>query len=189
MKAAPTAVPSQAGRDAAPHPAVEVTAREIAEAGARFVPQTLRYLGVAEALLMDAVQDVFLVALRRRADFEGRSSLRTWLYGICVRVAHDQRRRARASREALVEQLPELPVVAAQEGALEQAEWRRALVSLLAELDHNQRAVFVLYELEGLTMKEVADALACPLQTAYFRHKSAKTRVLEAFAQLENADG
>ncbi len=45
--------------------------------------------------ILDAAQDVFLVALRRLDDFEGRSSLTTWLYGICVRVAHGYRRRER----------------------------------------------------------------------------------------------
>ncbi|MFZ5891386.1 MAG: RNA polymerase sigma factor [Myxococcota bacterium] len=164
-----------------------VTPREVAEAGARFVPQTLRYLGVPDVSLMDAVQDVFVVALRRLDDFEGRSSLRTWLYGICVRIAHDHRRRAKSSREALVAELPEVPVVAAQDAALEQSEWRRALGALLERLDEHQRAVFVLYEIQGLSMKEVAEALGCPLQTAYFRHKSATSRVLEAFQRLERA--
>ena len=188
MKAAPLNAAAATSPPISDKP-VKLSAREIAEAGARFVPQTLRYLGVLENGLMDAVQDVFVVALRRREDFEGRSALRTWLYGICVRVAHDHRRRARSRRESLVEHLPEVSVGAPQEVSVEQAEWRRALVRLLEELDENQRAVFVLYEIQGLPMKDVADALGCPLRTAYFRHQSAKRRVLEAFGQLENADG
>jgi RNA polymerase sigma-70 factor, ECF subfamily len=158
-------------------------AHQVAEQGAEFVPKTLRYLGVPENALMDAAQDVFLVALRRVSDFEGRSSLRTWLYGICVKVAHGNRRRSKSARESLVEVLPELEIDAPQEADLERAHWRRQLNALLDELDDAQRAVFVLYEIEGLTMKEVADALACPLQTAYFRHKSATKRVLDAFRQ------
>jgi RNA polymerase sigma-70 factor (ECF subfamily) len=175
--------------EAGTEPTAELTPREIAEVGARFVPQTLRYLGVLETGLMDAVQDVFVVALRRRGDFERRSAVRTWLYGICVRVAHDHRRRARSSREALVEHMPEVSVGAVQEQSIEQREWRRALSALLEKLEENQRDVFVLYEIQGLSMKEVADALGCPLQTAYFRHHSAKRRVLEAFCRLENEHG
>jgi RNA polymerase sigma-70 factor (ECF subfamily) len=68
-----------------------------------------------------------------------------------------------------------------QEVALEQSEWRRDLGALLDALDENQRAAFVLYEIQQLSMKEVAEALDCPLQTAYFRHKSARERVLAAF--------
>jgi RNA polymerase sigma-70 factor, ECF subfamily len=164
----------------------EPNAHDVAEQGARFLPQTLRYLGVPNDLLLDAVQDVFLIALRRLEGFEARSSLRTWLYGICVNVAHEYRRRARKGiYESPVDALPEVAAAASQETELERAEWRRLLSGLLDELDENQRAVFVLYEIEELSMREVADALACPLQTAYFRHKSAKKRVLKAFRRSE----
>jgi RNA polymerase sigma-70 factor, ECF subfamily len=155
------------------------------EQGTRFVPQTLRYLGVSKSLLRDATQDVFLVALRRLGDFEGRSLLRTWLYGICVNVAYEYRRRDRMRTcGALEEVLPEVLATASQETELERAEWRRSLIALLDELDESQRVVFVLYEIEELSMREIADALGCPLQTAYSRHKSAKTRVIEAFRRL-----
>jgi RNA polymerase sigma-70 factor, ECF subfamily len=170
-----------------PHP-TPYTPRSVAELGARFVPQTLRYLGVPEGTLLDAAQDVFLIALRRLDDFEGRSTLTTWLYGICVRVAHNYRRRNQSSRELLVEALPELTAAAQQESAVEQGEWRRALAALLDQLDEGQRAAFVLYEIQRLSMKEVADALGCPLQTAYSRHKSAQARVLAAF-QRHTAEG
>jgi RNA polymerase sigma-70 factor (ECF subfamily) len=167
---------------------LELTPRQVAEQGARLVPNTLRYLGVPDSSLMDAVQDVFVVALRRLDDFEGRSSLRTWLYGICVKVAHGYRRRAKSSRESLVEQLPEVGTPASQEAELERAEWRHELNALLDGLDERQRAVFVLYEIERLTMKEIAEALACPLQTAYFRHKSAKKHLLAALSHLRGTE-
>jgi RNA polymerase sigma-70 factor (ECF subfamily) len=156
------------------------TPRQLAEAGVKFVPKTLRYLGVAETTVLDAAQDVFLVALRRLDDFEGRSSLTTWLYGICVRVAHGYRRRNFSSRETLVEELPEVMSPPSQEAGVECGEWRQALMELLDQLDDVQRAVFVLYEIQHLSMKEVSDALECPLQTAYSRHKAARTRILEA---------
>ena len=157
------------------------TPRSVAELGARFVPQTLRYLGVPEQTLHDAAQDVLVVALRRLNDFEGRSALSTWIYGICVRVAHDYRRKNLSNRELLVTRMPEMTSPAYQETALEQAEWRRELGALFDDLDENQRTAFVLYEIRQLSMKEVAEALGCPLQTAYSRHKSARCRVLAAF--------
>jgi RNA polymerase sigma-70 factor, ECF subfamily len=157
------------------------TPRAVAELGARFVPQTLRYLGVPEQVLHDVAQDVLLVALRRLGDFEGRSTLKTWLYGICIRVAHDYRRKSSSNRELLVDSMPEATAPAPQEIAVEQAEWRSALGALLDDLDEKQREAFVLYEIQRLSMKEVADALGCPLKTAYFRHKSARERVLAAF--------
>ena len=56
--------------------------------------RALRRLGVPETSIEDAVQDVFLVAHRRAGEFEGRSSVKTWLYGIALRVAKDHRRAA-----------------------------------------------------------------------------------------------
>ena len=164
-------------------PPESYSAHTVAELGARFVPQTLRYLGVPEENLLDAAQDVLVVALRRLSDFEGRSALKTWLYGICIRVAQEQRRKHRNRREILVEALPEMVAPAGQESAVEKAEWRRALGVVLDTLNQPQREAFVLFEIQRLTMKEVAEALGCPLQTAYFRHKAARVRVLEAFKQ------
>jgi RNA polymerase sigma-70 factor (ECF subfamily) len=163
--------------------------RAVAELGARFVPQTLRYLGVVEGALLDAAQDVLVIALRRLHDFEGRSSLKTWLYGICIRVAHDCRRRDRGNRELLVERMPEVTSPAEQESVVERGEWRRTLNALLDQLDEGQRAAFVLFEIQRLSMKEVADALGCPLQTAYFRHKSAQMQVLKAFERHTAGEG
>lgn len=164
----------------------QFTPREVVEAGAGFVVNSLRCLYVPEPQIHDAAQDVFVVALNRLGEFEGRSSLRTWLYGICMRVALKYRRGAmRGRREALVEELPEISVAAPQESELELADWQRQLDQALAELDEAQRMAFVLYEVERLSMKEVAEALNCPLQTAYYRHQAARARVLKAFERHE----
>lgn len=160
----------------------QVNTREsVANLGAQFVPQTLRYLGVPEDLVLDAAQDVLVVALRRLGDFEGRSTLKTWLYGICIRVAQEQRRKVRSRREVLVDALPEVTSAAEQESAVQKAEWRRQLNTVLDTLNQEQREAFVLFEIQRLSMKEVAEALGCPLKTAYFRHQAARDRVVEAF--------
>jgi len=157
------------------------TTQTVAELGAKFVPQTLRYLGVPEEVLRDAAQDVLVVALRRLDNFEGRSTLKTWLYGICIRIAQEQRRKRKNGREVLVEQLPEMTTPPGQESAVEKAQWRRALGAVLDTVSPEQREAFVLFEIQRLSMKEVAEVLGCPLQTAYFRHKAGRARVLDAF--------
>src|SRR5262245_49705869 len=73
------------------HPVL--TVRQIFDEHARYVWRTLRHLGVADADLEDVCQEVFVTVHRKLPEFEGRSKLRTWLYGICLRVASDYRRR------------------------------------------------------------------------------------------------
>src|SRR5262249_6012708 len=76
------------------------------------VRRNLRRLGVEEASLDDALQDVFVVVHRRLGDFENRSTLKTWIIGIAVRVAADYRRRKRGPRmkplsEAIADRRPD----------------------------------------------------------------------------------
>src|SRR5687767_4756436 len=68
------------------------TADEIYERYFDFVWRNVRRMGVPAEAVDDAVQDVFLVVHRRLAEFEGRSAMETWLFGILMRVARDHRR-------------------------------------------------------------------------------------------------
>jgi RNA polymerase sigma-70 factor (ECF subfamily) len=147
---------------------------------APFVWRTLRHLGIRDADLPDVCQDVFVAVHRKIEGFEGRSSLKTWLYGICLRTASDHRRRAYVRREHAVAEPPPSSIEPTQYGDFERSEARRLLAELLDELDDDKRAVFVLYEIEELTMKEVAAIVDCPLQTAYSRLHAARKVVIEA---------
>lgn len=142
-----------------------------------FVWRVLRRLGVPESDTADVCQEVFVVIHRRRADFEGRSSIRTWIYGICVRAASDYRRRVRRRREDITDAVPEQVVDPQGERALMMRDAQRTLDRVLDALDEDKRAVFVLYEIEQLTMTDVATAVGCPLQTAYSRLHAARARV------------
>jgi len=146
---------------------------------APYVWRVMRRLGVREADAEDLCQEVFVVVHRRLAEFEGRSSLRTWIYGIAIRVASDHRRRAHVRREQPTEEVPEERRSAPQIAELEREQARAMLDAALRELDEDKRAVFVLYEIEGLEMKDVAEAVGCPLQTAYSRLHAARKRVTE----------
>jgi RNA polymerase sigma-70 factor (ECF subfamily) len=82
------------------------------------------------------------------------------------------------------ERSPDCPEATAQANQL-----RERFDRLLATLDEPRRTVFVLYEIEELTMAEVAAAVGCPLQTAYSRHSSAKKMILAAAKRLETKEG
>lgn len=154
-----------------------------------FVFRALRRLGVAEGDLDDVCQEVFVVVMRKLAEFEGRSQLRTWIYGICVRSASDYRKRAPRRREVLTDEIPEGVASKGPHEYATEAEARDLLDRLLGELDDDKRAVFVLYEIEELPMAEVALALECPLQTAYSRLHAARKRVQARAAELAAAEG
>jgi len=124
--------------------------------------RSLRRLGVRDSELEDAVQDVFLVVFRRRHEFERRSSVRTWLYGIALRVAKDYRRASqrheRRVRALSVELGPGTHAPSPDEAA-ERKEACEAFSVALSRLPDEARELIVLVELEQLSVKEAAEAL------------------------------
>jgi RNA polymerase sigma-70 factor, ECF subfamily len=147
-----------------------ITLEHAYELHADFVWRTLARLGVAEADSMDAVHEVFLLVHRHLARFEGRSSLRTWLFALCRTVARDARRRARRDRLLFAEEDEDaIDLRADVARAQENRERVELLEQLLATMESSQRNVFILFELETMTGEEIADVLSIPLGTVYSR--------------------
>lgn len=165
------------------------TVAQVFREHAAFAWRVLRRLGVAESDIDDVCQEVFVTVHRKLPSFQGRSSVRTWLYGVCVRVASSHRKRARARREVASDALPEHATDAGQEETLALRQARATLDRILDQLDDDKRAVFVLYEIEELTMADVALAMECPLQTAYSRLHAARREVEAALARLHAQGG
>jgi RNA polymerase sigma-70 factor (ECF subfamily) len=157
----------------------------IFEEYAPFVMRVMRHLGVPAKDLPDQCQEVFVAVFRGLSDFAGRSALRTWIYGICRHVASNHRRRAHVRRERTVSEPPEQTSPAIQDEAVEERRGYPALRLLLDSLDPDKRDVFVLFELEELSMKEVAEVCGCPLQTAYSRLHAARRLLLERYRESE----
>jgi len=137
----------------------------------------LRRLGVPESSIEDAVQDVFLVAHRRLADFEGRSSIKTWLYGIVLRVAKDYRR-SQFRHAQRVEGLAEMLSVSTDSAQTpvreaERREANRALHAILDELDEDHSEVLVMVELEDFSVKDAAAVLNLHIRACQRRLRAA----------------
>lgn len=150
---------------------------------APFACRCLRRLGLSAADADDVCQEVFLVVHRKLGSFEG-PSVRAWIYGICLRKASDFRKLAHKKRERSTAEVPES--ASRDDGGEATLEGRRALAKLdraLAALDEDKRAAFVLYEIEGLSLQEVAAACECPLQTVYSRLSSARRNIEQALSQ------
>jgi RNA polymerase sigma-70 factor, ECF subfamily len=139
-----------------------------------FVWRSLRRLGIDTQHIDDAVQDVFIVSLRRRHEFRGQSSDRTWLYGIATNVSHEYRRKAR--RAAHTTPMTD-EHTAHGPSPLEQAsssQSLRLIDTLLASLDEPKRHVFILAELEQMSAPEIASALGIKPNTVYSRLRAAR---------------
>ncbi len=145
--------------------------RTFYEAHVGFVWRALRRLGIAEADAADAAQEVFLVAHRRLAEFEGRSAPTTWLFGIALRVVSDRRRRADVRRQVLDDGSVERVADEVTDGdrTEERLDASQLLERALDRLPLEQRAVVVLFELEGMTSAEIGEAVGCPLGTVHSR--------------------
>jgi RNA polymerase sigma-70 factor (ECF subfamily) len=161
-----------------------MTFEEIYRAHFAFVWRSLRRLGVREEDAADTAQEVFIVVHRKLPEFAGRSKVTTWLYGVCFRVA-SERRRARP-RPPLAEQEAAAFVGRAADPATiaERNEGFAMLERVLDRIPDEQRAVFCLFELEGMTGEEIAEALEIPLGTAYSRLRLARVAFSAATAEL-----
>jgi RNA polymerase sigma-70 factor (ECF subfamily) len=166
----------EAGSNAGPHAGdqratFDATAR-VYEEHFDYVWRSLRRLGVPPAAVDDAVQEVFLVVHRRIPEFDGRASIKTWLFAIALRVAPKHRRRFHPS-DGVVDVEP-ASTAAAPDEALASARAAQTLYAILSELEETRRETFVMAELEELPAKDIAELTGTPVNTVYSRLRLAR---------------
>lgn len=162
------------------------------EAHFQFVWRCLRSLGVRDDVLDDALQDVFVVVHNKLQQFDGRANVRTWLYGIALRVA--RRYRARVAKDArkfaadtAADEAGELPELSGDlERDLDTSE-RLALARRALELlDDDKREAFVLACVEQMSAPEIAEITGVPLNTVYSRIRAARLAFAGQVARLQS---
>jgi RNA polymerase sigma-70 factor (ECF subfamily) len=165
---------------------------EVYAAHADFVWRSALRLGVTEHSVEDVVQEVFLTVYRRLPEFEGRSQVRTWLFGILLHVVRAHRRTLRRKGRFFglggaapiePEALP-LPEHQGPEVLTEQAQAARILRHLLGGLDEDKRALFVMVELEEVSVVDAAEVLGWNLNTAHARLRAARRDFERLAAQV-----
>lgn len=174
--------PSEPDETRADLPAADATFDALFRDHFGFVYQNLRRLGVPPGSVEDAVQEVFLVVLRRQD--APVTTIRGWLFGIARKIAWRHRRSAgRQHRlaEALAEETrPALDGV----HAVAEREAAGLLERFLGRLDDDKRAVFLLAEIEQMTAPEIARALAVKENTVYSRLRAARQEFDRTFARV-----
>jgi len=153
----------------------------------RLVWRSLRRFGVSESDADDASQQVFLVAHRRLADIAPRSE-RSFLLQTALRVASDFRRSRERRREEDGQDLPALADTAASaEELLDRRRARAILDRVLAAMPMDLRTVFVLFEIEELTMAEIATVIEIPAGTVASRLRRARELFRQAVSHMSVA--
>ena len=141
----------------------------------------------------EAVQAAYVSAFSSIDRFEGRSSLSTWLTRIVVnealgRLRSERRRRARLEAEGVPvldtyrERLMAGSETAPPDAAVAREQLRRLLEHAIAQMPEIFRTVFVLREVEGLSVEATAEALDIPAATVKTRFLRARKRLQEALA-------
>ena len=161
----------------APSPprAPEARLTEMLDVHYRLVWRTLRRLGVPPDRVDDAAQEVYIIAARKLEVVEPGCEKR-YLLGTAVRVAANYRR-ARAARPEVSdeEQLArETDPAPSADRLLDQKRMRELLDEVLDSMSRDLRAVFVLFELEGLSVPEIADLTGAPIGTVASRLRRAR---------------
>lgn len=182
----------RASSEAVPAAAVEApqaVAARLFAAHARFVARGLARLGVAEHDVQDACQEVFLTAFRRQGAFRGESRETTWLYGICLRVAANYRRKRQRRREELRAEVTHADAAQPPEAAIDVRRLANQLDAALERLSEKKREVFVLFEFAEREMEEVAEIVGVPLKTCYSRLYAARSELQADLARQRGGDG
>lgn len=158
--------------------------RELFESEVEYVWRSLRRLGVREADVEDVAHEVFLAVYHHLGDYDPRRPVRPWLFGFALRHALRYRDQARFRRERGGldwEPVDEMPGPEAQ---LASAQARQLVLAALEQLPMERRAVFVMAEIEGHGMPEIAAALEIPLNTGYSRLRLARAEFRRAVESL-----
>ncbi len=140
----------------------------------------LRKLGVRDHELEDATQEVFLQMHRYLSRFRGDAGLKTWRYRLCITQARHARRKRRVTEvlRKLLAQAPE-DIFVSTPAFCEQAA-RRSIESALNQMTENQRTVFVLLDMEGVSVQEVALILGCRESNVWRRLHDARQRLVRS---------
>ena len=144
---------------------------------APFLGRVIQRLSGHGAHVDDLLQETFVVAFKKRLEFSGRSSSRTWLYGIASRLCWRHNRGNRRFGFFRVRYANEPGgAVRSPDQELEREETVALVYEVLQKLPFKQRECFVLYELEGLEGEQIAELLGIPVGTVWTRVHHARKK-------------
>ena len=157
-----------------------------------------RLFGVALGLVRDPeeardlCQEAFLRAYRSLAGFDGEARFFTWLYRIAYNLAVDSHRRRRRAGVVPLDAVGGEEVIEddrAEDEAfrkIDGQQQRARILAALATLSPAHRAAITLREIEGLSYREIAEAVGCSIGTVMSRLFHARRRLARALGPEEH---
>lgn len=144
-----------------------------------FVYRNARRLGVSPSAADDVVQEVFVVLHRRLPEYDGRATLKSWVYGILANTVRDHRRAFRRKQALLlaVEQVDQLAPDSSSASPEQRTQLKQdlaLLMQLLHELPEAQRELIVLADLEQMSVPEICECVGGNSNTVYSRLRVAR---------------
>jgi RNA polymerase sigma-70 factor (ECF subfamily) len=140
----------------------------------------------------DLLQETFVIALRRLAELRAVRSERGWLYGVTLKLVASWRRRRRLRSFLGLDNAAEIIAPESPHRTLEQREASLQLQVALEALPEAKRDVIVLFELQGLSGDEIAEAMRVPVATVWtrlFHARKALAEKLRPVREQEAAHG
>jgi RNA polymerase sigma-70 factor (ECF subfamily) len=151
----------------------------------RYAPSVHRFtasLGVPVEDREDAAQDIFIAVFRSLRHFRGEAQLSTWIYRIAARhaIRMGRRRRTRELMRLVMLKESNHLLVDPSERSTQVA----TLDRMLAKLPAKKRTVLVLFEIEGLSAKEISDVVGCPENTVWSRLHHARAEMVRVARRM-----
>jgi RNA polymerase sigma-70 factor (ECF subfamily) len=158
--------------------------RDVYSAYAAYVWNTLRRLGAPVSDLEDLTHDVFVQVQRHLDDYDPTRPIKPWLFGFALRIISQHRRRGRRHKEGPGETGNAVDPAPLADERLAIEDDQRLVLAALGAIEPERRAVFVLYELDGVTIDEIARTLSIPVNTTYSRLRVARAEFRAAVTRL-----
>ena len=149
-----------------------------------YVWHSLRRLGVPRRELFDVTQNVFIVLYNRFALYDRQRPLRPWIFGIAFRVAADYMRLARHARETVRDELEVTDSQPMADVLIAEKQEQIILREALSSLDLDRRAVVIAHDIDGVSGAEIAEVLAVPLKTVYYRLRTGREHLVAAVRRI-----
>jgi RNA polymerase sigma-70 factor (ECF subfamily) len=171
------------------HPVDKTDFRAIYEREFRYVWNTLRRLGVRDRDIEDVAHDVFVAFYRGIEDYDATRPLKPWLFGIAFRLASDHRRKAGHRLEIPSDTFEAIDARPRADDQVAERQKRELVMRALETLNMDQRAVFIMHDLDGCSMPEIAQVLGAPLNTLYSRLRLGRDQFGKAIKRLQAKRG